>query len=63
MDFIPPPSGAGYFNYIGWYIFDDRKEGVLVGKIYLESMLDEGGFGAATGVFTLDKGPEVSLAP
>ena len=28
-------------------------------------MLDEGGFGAATemGVFALDKGPEVSLAP
>ena len=24
------------------------KEGVLVGKIYLESMLDESGFGAAT---------------
>ena len=37
----------------------------MVGKTDLESMLDESGFGAATemGGFTLDKGPEVSLAP
>ena len=35
------------------------KEGVLVGKTYLESILDESGFGAATemGGFPLDKGP------
>ena len=41
------------------------KEGVFVGNIYVESMLDESGFGAATemGGFALDKGPEVSLAP
>ena len=40
------------------------KEGVLVGKTYLESMLDEGGFGAATkiGGFALDKSPELSFA-
>ena len=37
----------------------------MVGKTDLESMLDESGFGAATEMvgFTLDKGPEVSLAP
>ena len=37
----------------------------MVGKIDLESMLDESGFSAATkmGVFALDKVPEVSLAP
>ena len=37
----------------------------MVGKIDLEYMLDESGFGAATemGGFTLDKGPEVSLVP
>ena len=36
----------------------------MVGKTELESMSDESGFGAATemGEFTLDKGPEVSLA-
>ena len=39
--------------------------GLLVGKTYLESMLDESDFGAATeiGGFTLDKGPKVSLKP
>ena len=37
----------------------------MVGKKYLESMLGESGFGAATEVrgFVLDKGPEVSLTP
>ena len=37
----------------------------MVGKKYLESMLDESDFGAATemGGLALDKGPEVSLAP
>ena len=37
----------------------------MVGKIDLEFMLDESGFGAAPemGVFALDKVPEVSLAP
>ena len=37
----------------------------MVGRIYLDSMLDEGGSCAATemGGFALDKGPEVSLAP
>ena len=37
----------------------------MVGKIDIESMLDESGFGAATdmGGFALDKGPEVSLEP
>ena len=41
------------------------KEGVLVGKTDLDSMLYESGFGAATemGGFTLDKVPEVYLAP
>ena len=65
MDLIPPPDGAGPFNAIVRYIFDYEKEGVLVGKTDLESILDENGFGAATemGVFTLDKGPEVSLLP
>ena len=35
------------------------------GRIDLESMLDESGFGASTemGGIELDKGPEVSLAP
>ena len=35
----------------------------MVGKKYLEPMLDKSGFGAATemGGFLLDKGPEVSL--
>ena len=43
----------------------NAKEGILVGKTYLESMLDEGGFCSAIemGGFTLDKGPEVSLVP
>ena len=65
MEFNPPPNGAGDFNEVGGYTFDYAKGGVLVGKTYLESMLDESGFGAATemGGFTLDKGPEVSLAP
>ena len=37
----------------------------MVGKKYLESMLDESAFGADTemGGFELDKVPEVSLAP
>ena len=41
------------------------KEVVLVGKIDLESMLDESGLVAATemGGFALDKVPEVSLVP
>ena len=41
------------------------KEGVLVGKTYLESMSDESGFGAATDMvgFALDKVPEVSFVP
>ena len=36
----------------------------MVGKTYLESMLDESGFGAVTeiGGFALDKGLEVSMA-
>ena len=37
---IPPPNGSGACNDIGGYIFDDSKEGVLVGKTYIESMLD-----------------------
>ena len=41
------------------------KEVVLVGKKYLDSMLDERGFGTATemGGFSLDKVPQVSLTP
>ena len=37
----------------------------MVGKKYIESMLYEGGFGAATemGEFTLEKVTEVSLVP
>ena len=37
----------------------------MVDKVYVESMLDESGFGATTemGEFTLDKGPELSLVP
>ena len=37
----------------------------MVVKTDLESMLDEGGFGASTGMggFALDKFPEVYLAP
>ena len=37
----------------------------MVGKIYLESMFNEIGFGAATemGGFALDKSPELFLAP
>ena len=56
-------------SWIYWYLVRsshlNRKEGILVGKTYLESMLDESGFGAAPemGVFTLDKIPEVSLTP
>ena len=38
----------GESNGIGEYKFDYSKEGVFVGKIDLESMLDESGFGAAT---------------
>ena len=62
---IPPPNGAGAFNDIGGYIFDDAKEGLLVDKTDLESMSDEGYFSSDTemGGFTLKKGPEVSLAP
>ena len=59
MDLIPPPNGAGAFNYICGYKFDYAKEGVLVGKTYLDSMLGESGFGAATdmGKFALEKFP------
>ena len=41
------------------------KEGVLVGKTDLESILDESGFGAAAkmGGLELDKDPEISLEP
>ena len=37
----------------------------MVGKTYIESMLDESGFGAVTEMvgFTLEKGPEVFLVP
>ena len=61
MDLIPTPNGAGRFNDISGKTFGYAKEGILVGKTYLESMLDESGFGAATemGVIELDKGPEV----
>ena len=48
MDLIPPPNGARAFNVIDGYTFDYAKEGVLVEKIDLESMLDESGFHAAT---------------
>ena len=43
----------------------NAKEGILVGKTYLESMWDVSGFGAATEIrgFALDKSPEVYLAP
>ena len=53
--------GSGSCNYIGGYIFDYSKEGVLIGKTDIESMLDESDFGAATemGGFALDKGQEV----
>ena len=49
---------------VGKHTFDDAKEGVLVGKENLESMLDKSGFGAATEMvgFPLDKGPEVSFS-
>ena len=59
LELIPPQNGAGFFNWIGGYTFDVAKEGVLVVKIYLESMLDENGFGAATemGGLELEKGP------
>ena len=40
LDWIPPPNSAGASNYIDGYIFYDTKEVVLVGKKYLESMLD-----------------------
>ena len=55
----------GESNGIGEYKFDYSKEGVFVGKIDLESMLDESGFGATTeiGGFVMKKIPEVSLAP
>ena len=38
---ILPTNGAGSFNYIGVKTFDSSKEGVLVSKTDLESMLDE----------------------
>ena len=65
MDFILHPNYAGYFNDIGVYTLDYVKEGVLVGKKDLESMLDESGFGSATEMvrLLLEKVPEVSLAP
>ena len=62
---VPPPNGAGSFNDIGGYTFGYAKEGILVGKKDLESMLYEIGFGADTEMvgFALNKGQEVSLAP
>ena len=65
LELIPPPNGTGAFNDIGGYTFDYAKEGVLVGKTDLESILNESGFGAATemGGSTLDKGSKVSLVP
>ena len=48
LDLIPPPNGTGIFNGVGGQTFDYAKEGVLVGKTDLESMLDEIGFSAAT---------------
>ena len=59
LDLIPPQNGAGTFNGIGGYTFDYAKEGVLVGKIDLESMLEESGSGGATemGGSTMDKSP------
>ena len=62
---IPPPNGSGDFNEISGKKFDYAKEGVLVGNIYIESVLDAIGFGSPTemGLFTLNKGPEVSLSP
>ena len=53
---IPPTNGSGSCNYIGGYIFDYSKEGVLVGKTDIESMLDESDFGATTemGGFVLE---------
>ena len=40
LELIPPPNGSWDFNAIGGDIFDDSKEVVLVGKTYLESMLN-----------------------
>ena len=64
FDLIPPPNGDGAFNAIGRYKCGFEKGDIFVRKTDFESMLDESGFGAATkiGGFTLDKGPEVSLA-
>ena len=55
MYLIPPPNGSGACDYIGGYTFDYSKEGVLVGKTDLDSMLYESGFGPATemGVFAM----------
>ena len=62
---ISPPNCYGDFNVIGGYTFGCVKQSVLVVKPYLESMMDESGFVAATkmGGFSLDKVSEVSLAP
>ena len=48
LDLIPHPNGAGGFNDIGGQTFEYEKQGILIGKTYLESMLDESGFGDAT---------------
>ena len=40
LELTPPPNGAKEFNEIGEETFDDAKEVVLVGKTYLESMLN-----------------------
>ena len=62
---IPPTNGDILSNYNDGYTFYFAKEVVLFVKTYIESMLDESDFGAATemGEFALDKGPKVSLAP
>ena len=59
---IPPPNGYGACIYIGGYTCDYSKEGVLVGKTDLDSMLNESGFGSATemGVFAMES-PIITL--
>ena len=49
----------GYLITLVGRHFDMQRRLFLVGKTYLESMLDESVFGAANemGVFSLDKGP------
>ena len=57
LELILPPNGAGAFDGIYGYTFDDEKEGVLVDNIDLESMWDKSGFCAATEMegFTLER--------